>query len=103
MLAHSKSIVAVICLMLCELGCLPVGTVAERHPDEALFERAIDAIETKDFAVAHLALETLINTYPRSEYANKARVALRDPRIAHCGDGWTTSSDCDIAEPAWPR
>lgn len=102
-LAHSTAMVAVICFMLCELGCSPVGAVAERHPDEALFERAMDAIKTKHFTVAHLTLETLINTYPDSEYADKATSALRDPRIANCGDGWTTSADCEIAEPAWPR
>jgi outer membrane protein assembly factor BamD len=102
-LAHIKALVAVICFMLCELGCSPVGAVAERHPDEALFERAMEAIETKDFTAAHLTLETLINTYPDSQYADKARLALRDPRIASCGHSWTVSADCEIPEPAWPR
>lgn len=101
-LASRKTIVALICFMLCELGCSPVRVLAERHPDEYLFERALDAIETQRFAAAHLGLETLINTYPDSEYADKARLALRDPRIANCGD-WTTSADCDVAEPARPR
>src|ERR1700687_5719633 len=98
-LPHSKAIVAVICLLLCGLGCSPVGAVADRHPDEVLFVRAMDAAERKHFTAAHLTLETLINTYPDSEYADKARLALRDPRIASCGDGWTTSPDCAIAEP----
>ena len=102
-LPYSKAIVAAICLLLCELGCSLVGAVSGRNPDEVLFERAMDAAEREHFTVVHLTLETLINTYPNSEYADKARLALRDPRIASCGDGWTTSLDCEIAEPAWPN
>lgn len=75
-LPHSKAIVAVICLLLCGLGCSPVGAVADRHPDEVLFERAMDATERKHFTAAHLTLEALINTYPDSEYADKARLSL---------------------------
>ena len=101
-LPRRRAIVAVSCVLLCGIGCSPVGTVAERHPDQVLFERALDAAERKHFAAAHLTLETLINTYPDSEYADKARLALRDPQIASCG-GWTTSSGCEIAEPTWPR
>lgn len=100
---HSKAIIAILYLLLGGLGCSPVGAAADRHPDGVLFERAMDAAERKQFTAAHLTLETLIDTYPDSEYADKARLALRDPRIASCGDGWTTSLDCEIAEPAWPN
>jgi hypothetical protein len=75
-LTHSKAIVAVICLLLCGLGCSSVGAVADRHPDEMLFERSMDAVERKHFTAAHVSLETLINTYPGSEYADKERLAL---------------------------
>jgi outer membrane protein assembly factor BamD len=102
-LSHSKAVVAVTCLMLCDFGCAPVGRVAERHPDETLFQRAMDAVETNHFTAAHLTLETLINTYPDSEYSDKARLALQDPRIANCGDNFTTSADCEVLEPALPR
>ena len=96
-------IVAALSLLLCGLGCSSVRAVADRHADEVLFERAMDAAERKHFAAAHLTLETLINTYPDSEYSDKARLALRDPQIATCGDDWTTSPGCEIAEPAWPK
>ena len=99
---HSGAVVALICLLLCGLGCSSIGVVNERHPDQVLFERAMDAAEQKRFTVAHITLETLINTYPDSDYADKARSALQDPRIASCGDGWTTSPNCEILEPEWP-
>ena len=35
------------------------------------------------------AFQTLLNTYPNSEYARKARLALEDPRIAGCGQPWS--------------
>jgi len=98
-LPHSKRIVAVICLLLCGLGCSPVGAVTD-SPDEVLFERAMVAAEGKRFSVAHLVLETLIDTYPDSEYADKASLALRHSRIASCSD-WSTSLDC--TESSWPN
>ena len=58
------------------------------HPDKALFDHAKDAIRQKHFDVANLAL--LLNTYPTSEYAPKAKSLLQDPRIANCGQFTTT-------------
>ena len=101
-LPHGKTIVAVICLLLGGLGCSPIGAVADRDPDEVLFERAMDVAGRKHVIAARITLETLINTYRDSEYADKARLALRDPRIASCADDWTTPPDCQIEEPAWP-
>ena len=85
--------------LLCGLGCSPIGAVAERQPDEMLFERAIAAAAQKHFSVARLTLATLYNTYPDSEYADKA-MRVQD-RIATCGDG-ATSPDCEITEHSWP-
>jgi hypothetical protein len=67
------------------------------HPDQVLFERAELAVERKRFDVAHIILQTLVNTYPDSDYASKAQLLLKNPRIAQCGGGWTVpaSSGCD--------
>jgi len=86
--------------LLSGLGCSPISAVAERQPDEKIFERAIAAAEQKHFSVARLTLLTLVNTYPDSEYADKAKSAFRDPRIATCVDE-TTSPDCEIAKHAF--
>ena len=73
-------------------------------PDEALFERGSSALERGQFTSAHLVFETLINTYPDSSYADKARLALQDQRIAVCGDEWSTSTTCNnVSEPDWPK
>ena len=65
-------------------GCLgkkkaapPVeGTSAE--PDKVLYARAIDDIKHSRYTVGRLALQTLINTYPDSEYLAKAKLAIGD-------------------------
>ena len=65
-----------------------------RH-DKVLFEKAMSAMRQKQFTVANLTLQTLVNTYPESNYARKARVVLQDPQIAKCGQSWSTDPDCD--------
>ena len=53
----------------------------------------MDAIGQKRFDVARLTLEALINTYPN--YARRAELVLQEPRIANCGESWSTFSGCD--------
>jgi hypothetical protein len=84
--------------LLCGLGCSPINTVAERKADEMLFEQAIAAAAQKHFSVARLTLQTLYNTYPDSEYADKAKTVAN--RIATCGDA-TISPNCAITEHSW--
>ncbi|HYM10093.1 MAG TPA: outer membrane protein assembly factor BamD [Bryobacterales bacterium] len=49
-----------------------------QQPDKVLFDRAIGDIEHSRFEVARLTLQTLINTYPDSEYLAKAKLAIAD-------------------------
>ena len=89
-----------ICLFLCvATACSPLAKVGP-SADEVLFERGMSAARQKRFAVCHEDLETLVDTYPDSRYAPKARMALQNPQIANCGnswgDFWTTSSECGI-------
>jgi len=95
-----------ICALLWGLtACQPYAEVGSGTPDKVLFDRAMDAVHDKRFAVAHLTLGTLVNTYPDSSYARRAEVVLQDPRIANCGEPWSTFSECDrvLDEPEWPE
>jgi outer membrane protein assembly factor BamD (BamD/ComL family) len=98
-------IVALIAALFCAMtACVKEHSdVSPKQPDKVLFEHALSAVEHSRFDVAHITLQTLVNTYPNSKYATRAKRLLRDPRIASCGDGWTTSPDCATAEPAWPN
>jgi outer membrane protein assembly factor BamD len=52
------------------------GTSAE--PDKVLYERAVQDSKKGRYGVARLGLQTLINTYPDSEYLAKAKLAIAD-------------------------
>jgi outer membrane protein assembly factor BamD len=68
-----------------------------------MFDRGAAAARTERFDVARLALQTLLNTYPDSSYASKAKELLHDSRIADCGESWATSSGSSgyLDEPEW--
>src|SRR5712664_1523333 len=54
----------------------PAGKLDE--PDRVLFERAMHDLEKNKFTVARLSLQTLINTYPDSEFLPQAKYALAE-------------------------
>src|ERR1700690_1234168 len=54
------------------------GTGTSAEPDKVLFERAADDIKHSRYDVARLTLQTLINTYPDSEYLAKAKLEIAD-------------------------
>ena len=47
-------------------------------PDKVLYENALNDIQHSRFTVGRLTLQTLINTYPDSEYLAKAKLAIAD-------------------------
>ncbi len=48
------------------------------EPDRALFERAMRDLSKNKFTVARLSLQTLINTYPDSEFLPQAKYAMAE-------------------------
>jgi len=56
----------------------PIANIDSKQPDKVLFDRAMDALKHNRFDVARLTLETLINTYPDSEYIARAKLAVAD-------------------------
>ena len=48
------------------------------QPDKELFDRAANFLEHNKFTEARLLLQTLINTYPDSEYLAKSKLAIAD-------------------------
>jgi hypothetical protein len=79
------------------------GPIVACSPDEVLFKRALGAVQQRRFAVARLTLQTLVNTYPDSEYSGKAKQLLADPEIAACGEGWHNPINCDGAGATAPQ
>src|SRR5262249_62162488 len=56
------------------------STSAENNaaPDKVLYDRAIEDVKHGRHEVGRLTLQTLINTYPDSEYLAKAKLAIGD-------------------------
>jgi outer membrane protein assembly factor BamD len=48
------------------------------EPDKILYDRALDSMKHSKYTEERLELQTLINTYPDSEYLAKAKLAIAD-------------------------
>ncbi len=63
----------------------PLANVGSKQPDKVLFDRAMDAMKHNRFDVARMTLQTLINTYPDSEFIARAKLAVADSWYAEGG------------------
>ena len=78
-------------LLVFAVGCTnkkvnnPLSNVGSKQPDKVLFDRAMDAMKHNRFDVARITLQTLINTYPDSEYIARAKLAVADSWYAEGG------------------
>ncbi len=55
-----------------------LASVTSSQPDKELFDRAMVAMKKGKFDIARLDLQTLLNTYPDSEYQMRAKLAIGD-------------------------
>ena len=63
----------------------PLANVGSKQPDKVLFDRSMDAMKHNRFDVARMTLQTLINTYPDSEFIARAKLAVADSWFAEGG------------------
>lgn len=63
----------------------PLADIGSKQPDKVLFDRAVDAMAHRKYDVARLSLQTLINTYPDSEYVARAKLGIADSWYAEGG------------------
>jgi outer membrane protein assembly factor BamD len=63
----------------------PLSKVASVQPDKVLFDKAMEAMKRNRFDVARMTLQTLINTYPDSEFIARAKLAVGDSWYAEGG------------------
>ena len=63
----------------------PLANVGSKQPDKVLFDKAMDAMKRNRFDVARMTLQTLINTYPDSEFIARAKLAVGDSWYAEGG------------------
>jgi outer membrane protein assembly factor BamD len=62
-------------------------------PDKVLYDKALDATKRGHFDVARLDLQTLLNTYPDSQYQLKAKLAIADSWYKEGGTAALTQAE----------
>src|SRR6201997_3112549 len=75
----------------------PLANVGSKQPDKVLFDRAMDALKHNRFDVARMTLQTLINTYPDSEFIARAKLAVADSWYDEGGSTALTEAEFKIA------
>jgi len=91
--------------MLASVGCFtnkkvnnPIADVNSKQPDKVLYDRAMDAMKHNKFDVARLSLQTLINTYPDSEYVARAKLAIGDSWYAEGGSAAMAQAESEYKD-----
>src|SRR5438876_769953 len=76
----------------------PLANLGSKQPDKVLFDRAMDAMKHNRFEVARMTLQTLINTYPDSEYIARAKLAVADSWYAEGGSTALTQAEIEYKD-----
>ncbi len=54
----------------------PLSHINSKQPDKVLYDRAMEAMKKHEYDVARMTLQTLINTYPDSEFVARAKLTV---------------------------
>jgi outer membrane protein assembly factor BamD len=68
------------------------------QPDKILYEKATNEIRHARYDVGRLTLQTLINTYPDSEYLAKAKLAIADSYYNEGGVSGLTQAEAEYRD-----
>ncbi len=68
------------------------------QPDKVLFQKANNEITHGRYEVGRLTLQTLINTYPDSEYLSKAKLSIADSYYSEGGVSGLTQAEAEYKD-----
>lgn len=68
------------------------------QPDKILYEKALNEINHGRYDVGRLTLQTLINTYPDSEYLSKAKLTIADSYYREGGISGLTQAELEYKD-----
>src|SRR5437763_1833440 len=80
------------------LGANPLADVNSKQPDKALFDKAMQAMKKGRYDVARLDLQTMLNTYPESEYRMRAKLAVGDSWFKEGGTAALTQAESEYKD-----
>jgi outer membrane protein assembly factor BamD len=81
-----------------DLSANPLAGVNSKQPDKELFDKAMVAMKKGRFDVARLDLQTMLNTYPESEYRMRAKLAVGDSWFKEGGTAALTQAEAEYKD-----
>ena len=81
-----------------DLSVNPLAGVNSKQPDKELFDKAMIAMKKSRFDVARLDLQTMLNTYPDSEYRMRAKLAVGDTWFKEGGTAALTQAEAEYKD-----
>jgi outer membrane protein assembly factor BamD len=81
-----------------DLSANPLAGVKSRQPDKELFDKAMIAMKKGRYDVARLDLQTMLNTYPDSEYRMRAKLAVGDTWFKEGGAAALTQAEAEYKD-----
>jgi len=81
-----------------EIAANPLAGVNSKQPDKELFDKAMNAMKHGRYDVARLDLQTLLNTYPDSEYQMRAKLAVGDTWFKEGGTAALTQAESEYKD-----
>jgi outer membrane protein assembly factor BamD len=81
-----------------DLSANPLAGVNSKQPDKELYDKAMLALKRGRFDVARLDLQTMLNTYPESEYRMRAKLAVGDSWFREGGSAAYTQAEAEYKD-----
>ena len=81
-----------------DLNANPLAGVQSKQPDKELYDKAMVAMKKGRYAVARLDLQTLLNTYPDSEYRMRAKLSVGDTWFKEGGSAALTQAEAEYED-----
>ena len=81
-----------------DLSANPLANVNSKQPDKVLFDKAMVSMKKGRFDVSRLTLQTLLNTYPDSEYRMRAKLAVGDTWFKEGGAAALTQAEAEYKD-----
>jgi len=81
-----------------DLSANPLGNVQSNQPDKLLYDKAMKAMKKGHYDVARLDLQTLLNTYPDSEYDMRAKLAVGDTWFKEGGSAALSQAESEYKD-----
>ena len=81
-----------------DLSANPLGNLQSKQPDKELYDKAMIALKKGRFDVARLDLQTLLSTYPDSEYRMRAKLSVGDTWFKEGGTAALTQAEAEYQD-----